>query len=239
MIYVRPAPEPEDFDSQVRRPGLQALRELVGDRRAVPRPGRKRRAVARRIEELASESLPPLWRNCLPRLRTAYRDICSYLGMKIHPATGAATVDHFKPKSVWQILAYEWTNYRLAARQVNASKGEHEDVLDPFEVENGWFELNLGTFEVSASRDLDEALAEKVQATIVRLKLNDPTFCKAREEYHDRYHGLSEAVGNRVREALPLSWLEEECPFVALELERQGRLRPVCEDPGSEPAPDQ
>ena len=144
--------------------------------------------------------------------------------MKIHPATGAATVDHFKPKSKRQELAYEWCNFRLAAHLINTNKDNYEDALDPFEIQNGWFELNVGNFKIKPSDGLDETLKSKVQATIDRLKLNEPTFCKAREEYHDRYHGLSQ--DGCPPDPLPLSWLTEECPDVAFELERQGRLRP-------------
>ena len=177
------------------------------------------------MADIPSANLPFFWRECLPQLRTAYRDTCAYLGMRIHPATGAATIDHFLPNHRHQELAYEWSNFRLAAQQVNANKGEHEDVLDPFDVANGWFVLDIGTFEVRASTELDEIQRKQVEATIARLKLNEPTFRKAREDYHDRYHGLGQPVGNRPVEALPLQWLTEECPYVAHELQRQGRLR--------------
>src|SRR5690606_18223088 len=100
---------------------------------------RRRSVVAARIEDIPMEHLPTFWRRALADLRRAYGDTCAYLGMHIHPATGAATVDHFQPKSKHPAAAYEWTNFRLAAQQVNTNKGEHEDVLDPFQIENGWF----------------------------------------------------------------------------------------------------
>jgi hypothetical protein len=154
--------------------------------------------------------------------------------MKIPRATATATIDHFKPKSTHQELAYEWSNFRLASQQVNTNKGDHEDVLDPFEIENGWFALDIGTFEIRPSPDLDDARRPGVERTISVLRLNEPTFRKAREEYHDRYHGLSDPVGGRPKEPLPLWWLREECPYVAQELQSQGRLR---EEDGAPPAP--
>ena len=235
MIRVDRVPEPPDFETLVRRPGQAALLELIGDPAAPPRRGPRRQKVADRIADIPAANLPTCWRDCLPQLRAAYRDTCAYLGMKIHAATGAATIDHFRPKAAHQELAYEWSNFRLAAQQVNANKGEHEDVIDPFEVEDGWFELNVGTFEIRASPGIDPQQRIRIELTIARLNLNEPTFCKTREEYHDRYHGLGEAVRGDLREALPLAWLREECPYVASELERQARLREA--DGGTIPAP--
>lgn len=145
--------------------------------------------------------------------------------MRIHEATGAATIDHYEPKATHQELAYEWSNFRLCANQINANKGQHEDVLDPFRIESGWFVLRVGSFDVVPADGLDPATRARVEATILRLRLNEPTFRKARQEYHDRYHGLAEPVGSHATEPLPLAWLRRECPYVAFELERQGRLR--------------
>ncbi|MEZ4474959.1 MAG: hypothetical protein R3F60_30040 [bacterium] len=162
--------------------------------------------------------MPPFWRDALPDLRLAYDDVCAYLGMRIHPATGAATVDHFEPRSRNTAGAYEWTNFRLAVARVNSLKGEHQ-VHDPFTIEPGWFVLDIGTFEVKPADGLDAALRAGLCETIRHLGLNEVTFCQARERYHDDYLGLGD------REPLPLEWLQRECPFVAAELARQGRLR--------------
>jgi len=62
------------------------------------RTGPKRKVVAKSFGKISVANLDknPLWREALRDLRKRYRDICATLGMKIHPATGAATVDHFK-----------------------------------------------------------------------------------------------------------------------------------------------
>ncbi|WP_437678874.1 hypothetical protein [Sorangium sp. So ce131] len=145
--------------------------------------------------------------------------------MYIDPATGLATVDHFKSKSKHQRLAYEWSNVRLAAHQINTDKDNYDDVLDPFEIQDGWFVLDLLTFKVDAAEWLDEATRKAVLATRDRLKLNEPTYCAARARYHDLYHGLKTERYDP-DEPLPLKWLLRHCPFVARELHRQGRLRP-------------
>jgi 5-methylcytosine-specific restriction endonuclease McrA len=227
MIHVEQAPEPGDFTKKVRSKGQAALLELIGSPDAPRRRGRPRNRgenPVTRVEDLSSDLLPDIWTEALPDLRKAYRDICAYLGMYIDRATGLATVDHFVPKSKNQALAYEWTNFRLAAHQVNANKGDHEDVLDPFEIKNGVFVLDLGTFKIEPADGLSEEVRKAVIATRERLKLNDPTFCAARARYHDLYHGLKTEPDDP-DEPLPYAWLVRNCPFVAYELRRQGRLR--------------
>ncbi|WP_437575492.1 hypothetical protein [Sorangium sp. So ce887] len=226
MIRVQRAAEPPDFDAKVRQKGKAALAELIGSAEAPTRRGPKRAKLADRVEDIPSEALPAFWTEALPALRAVYRNICAYLGMYIEPATGLATVDHFKPKSNHKALAYEWSNFRLASHQINTSKGNHEDVLDPFEIEDGWFVIDLGTFKVEPAEGLDADLRAAVIATRDRLGLNSPTFCASRARYHDLYHGLKTDPDDP-DEPLPLAWVRRECPFVAHELHRQGRLRPV------------
>ncbi|MCK6527597.1 hypothetical protein L6R50_08550 [Myxococcota bacterium] len=185
--------------------------------------------MATTIDAIPVENLPTFWTRALPELRRRYGNVCGYLGMRIHEATGAATVDHFVPKSRDRRLAYEWSNFRLAAAQVNTNKGDHEDVLDPFEVQDHWFTLDVASFEIAPADDLEAEVRAKVEATISRLGLNDPVFCDARAEYHDRYHGLRTDPDDPP-EPWPLSWLACECPLVARQLRRQGRLR--AEGPG-------
>lgn len=86
--------------------------------------------------------------------------------------------------------------------------------------------LDIGDFEVKPNPAIvDEGLRGRLQRTIDRLHLNEPTFCEARREYHDRYHGLR-TEAHDPEQPYPLWWLEHECPFVAGELRRQRRLRP-------------
>lgn len=220
MIRVEPQPEPPTFDHEVRQPGTALVQELTGDPDAPRRPGPKRRAIAATVA-----GIPPkyfrkdhFWTRCLPDLQVCYGRTCAYLGMQIHPATGASSVDHFRPVEKRPDLAFEWTNYRLATTAVNGRKGSHEDVLDPFQIEDGWFVLDLGTFEVRAGPDLDSGLRSQVEATIRRLGLNEPIYCESRATYHDECLGLGEA------EALGPDWLGRNCPFVAVEMKRQGLL---------------
>ena len=202
MIRVVPAPEPADFDEKVRQPGLRAFerlahREYGGNREAVP-----------------SSEFPDHWRKSLDDLLESYRRICAYLCLYIPRGTGARSVDHMVAKSTAWDQAYEWTNYRLACSLMNSRKGTATTVLDPFDVEDGWFVLELVAFQVLPGDDLDSEVAGAVLATIDRLRLNDDECRGAREEFADEYWSRN----------IPMDYLERHAPFVARELRRQDRL---------------
>ena len=109
---------------------------------------------------------------------------------------------------------YEWRNYRLACALMNARKGARENVLDPFEVEDGWFALELVEFQILPGTGLPPDVAAAVQETIKCLRLSDHVRCKARAEYAEHYWGGEISLG----------YLKRRTPFVAKELARQGRL---------------
>jgi hypothetical protein len=186
LIRVQLQPEPPGFDERVRQPGQRALAAGV-------------------------EPLPPYWRECLDDLWNAYQGICAYLGVLIPRGTGGPSVDHFAPKSRRRELAYEWANYRLVSMLMNARKGAFEDVLDPFEIQTGWFILDLSTLQVMPHPELDAETRRRVEETISRLGLNDPECIEARELYYDAY----------VRNDLSIRQLRRWSPFVASELDRQ------------------
>jgi uncharacterized protein (TIGR02646 family) len=230
MIPVtrKPPPSNFDFNGQVAVPGGNALLELIGDPRAPARKGKPRTVRAQSIDEIPAESLPAYWRRALPALRDAYGHACAYLGLRIHPATGAAEVDHFKPKSRYKHLAYSWENFRLSCKRANTHKGDHEDVLDPFTIHQGLFSLNLfsGEVEIGPAATNPE-IRRQVETTIRRLKLNEePTFVAARKDYIDRHFGIGNLAGLMSQPPMDFLSLEFEAPFVAAEIERQGKRRP-------------
>ncbi|WP_437640668.1 hypothetical protein [Sorangium sp. So ce854] len=190
MIRVPLQPEPACFDALVRQPGLRALAANV-------------------------EHLPPYWRECLDDLRDSYRSICAYLCVLVPRGTGARSVDHIAPKSKRRELAYEWSNYRFVCSLMNARKRDFDDVLDPMEIPDGWFVLELSFLQVLPAEGLDGETRGRVQATIERLKLNDKECIAAREIYYTAY----------LEGGLKLEWLQEWSPFVAREVVRQGLVR--------------
>jgi hypothetical protein len=187
LIRIVPQPEPPDFDRRVRQPGLRALAKD---------PARFR----------------PFWNRCAHQLWDAYQGICAYLCIYIPRGTGARSVDHLAPKSRHPSSAYEWSNYRLVSSLMNSRKREFEDVLDPFEIENGWFILEPSFLQILPNPDLDETRRGQVQATIDRLKLNDEECLEARAGFYREY------IAGHMKFALLAKW----SPFVAAELKRQG-----------------
>ena len=198
MIPVRPGPEPPAFDVDVRQPGLRAIAELVGE--APPRTAGQRHAqVAGLREEIPAAAFPPYWREALDDLLASYDRIC---------------VDHMVAKSVCWDQVYEWRNYRLACALMNSRKGVIASVLDPFEIDESWFGLELVEFQVVRRGDLPPEVAVAVDGTIERLRLNSSACCEARLEYAEDYW----------QRHISVDYLTRHSPFVARELLRQGRL---------------
>jgi len=213
MIPVAMAPEPMRFDTQVRRPGLIAIAEMVGKTPPYPRTaGRAFARIAAQERLIPCSDFPPYWKRALNDLMTAYRETCAYACFRIHPVTGSRSVDHFAPKSRSWRQVYEWSNYRLCCSRLNARKNDFGAVLDPFMIQNGWFQLELLGFQVIPNPSLSRIRKGAIQITIDRLGLND--FRSEREKDAERYW----------RRDISLRVLKEESPFVAIELRRQGRL---------------
>jgi hypothetical protein len=135
----------------------------------------------------------------------------------IEPVTGAASVDHMLPKSMDCGEVYEWRNYRLACALMNGRKNDYRDVLDPFEVDDSWFRIELVGYQVIPAPHLPEDIETRVQATIDRLKLNDYECLKLRETYATAYH-----EGD-----ISPHFLRQRAPFLAREIERAGHLKVV------------
>ncbi|MCY1059720.1 hypothetical protein [Nannocystis sp. SCPEA4] len=212
MIRVNLAPEPPDFDRCVRQPGLNALAEMVGEVAPV-RTGPKREKIADRREDIPSDKLPAYWREAIDDLLRAYHRICAYTGLYIYPVTGAASVDHLVAKSSEWFHVYEWYNYRLACARVNSGKGV-KSPLDPFEIEDGWFELELVGYQVLPGAGTHGQLRAAILATIEALHLNDADYRDARATYAEEY----------LQQHISGDFLRRHAPFVARELQRQGRV---------------
>jgi len=220
MIPIRLADEPDTFQAEVRSLGLIAIAELTGQPPPGKRRGRKRKQLVidgspiTRAEDIPPDKLPTLWTKALGDLHDRYGRMCAYVCIYIEPITGSGTVDHWTPKSVDPGLAYEWKNYRLACSKMNARKGTHTNLIDPFEVKDGWFELEFLTFEVLPCPTLPPALVSRIDNTIAEFDLNCLECRNLREQYVQDYF-----------DGVPLWHLERRSPFIARELRRQGRLR--------------
>ena len=184
MIRVPRAREPETFREKVREPGRRWL-AIAGNRDA-KRP-------------------PRYWRRCQDELRAQFSDRCGYLAMSI---TGGET-DHFVSWRRCQHegrheLVYEWLNQRWASPQMNQAKGAWFEPLDPFEVDDGWFELHLPSLALVATERVPAALREKVDATLRRLGLRDGYDAMI----------LRKAWLERFRRGTPLAVIEQDAPLL-------------------------
>jgi hypothetical protein len=210
MRHINPQPEPGVFKDRVRTPGRRFLKRL----------GR-----TPTTKEFNSHSY---WREILPQLHDSYGGICAYSCHWIPYDTGADTVEHFLPKSIDPQQAYEWKNYRLVCATLNGRKGTHSDVLDPFKVQNGWFVLDFPSLQVKPDRGLNDALKAQIWATITRLGLNDDGTClKSRAKYIRDY-----CMG-----CVNMKHLQQDAPFIAYELKRQGLEHTINDIMGYTPEP--
>lgn len=215
MIRVVAADEPPTFDARVRQPGLRAIAERVGEPATKKRPGPKRLPLAIRREDLKPEHFPSFWQEMSEDLLSAYGRICAYACLYIERLTGAATVDHWAPKSTTWDRVYEWDNYRLACAVLNARKKDYGDVLDPFAVVDGLFALDLVSLK-AVPGPAAGAQTQAVKETVRRLHLDSSDYVEALGDYLEAYRGNH----------ISLTYLEKRAPFLARELRRQGQLRP-------------
>lgn len=198
MIHVSLADEPADFDRSVRSPGCKFLG-------ACPRPSSR------------AFNNHPYWRRALPHLRKSYGDICAYSCHWIAPDTGAASVEHFVPKSSCPKLAYEWDNFRLVCGRFNSRKGDHRDVLDPFRLQNGMFAIVFPGLLVAPAKRLGGDLRDKACRTIERLNLNDEISISARMAYVKDY-----CAGH-----INADFMKRHAPFLFREINRQNMMEKI------------
>ncbi len=110
-------------------------------------------------------------------------------------------------------LAYEWGNYRLAFEKLNSYKGDRDDIVDPFAIEDTWFALNFTNFYVVSGDGLSDNEQELVQRTIRVLRLNkDDSLVEWRFSVVQSY-----SWGHTT-----FDYLQAHFPFIARELRRQG-----------------
>lgn len=148
-------------------------------------------------------------------LLAAYGRICAYACIYIPQLTGSATVDHWAPKSRSWERVYEWDNYRLSCSIMNTRKSTFGDVIDPFEVEEGLFALDLVRLKAVPGPNAG-AREREVEATIKRLGLDGSDYAEALGNFYHPY----------IEGHISLQYLEKCAPFLARELRRQGKLRP-------------
>lgn len=237
MIPVAAQPEPPkeeyDFHHDVYERGEDAIRQLAGLTPLRVWAGRKIKKQTDDVSKVTPAMLRDYdyWTRAMPALHRAYGGMCAYLARYIELVEGPTT-DHFVAlrNGADLMLAYTWSNYRLACSLVNGFKSAFAEVLDPFEVGEGWFALDLVSFKTIVGPLCPQERLDAARATITRLGLDRSEVAETRRRAANVY--LSPPSG---KPPVPLWFLEQNEPFVARELRRQGHLRPEDAPPTATP----
>jgi hypothetical protein len=181
MLRCTLAPEPKDFDQSARQKGNEWLRLNPG------------------------KTPKDLWSGFKPQLEDAFYDRCAYTAM--HVPSGVGTVDHYLSMRNYRELAYEWSNYRHVIGRVNGCKGNLDDlVLDPFEVEDDWFAIQIPDLQLVLTDKIPVELCDKAAFTIEKLQLqNSDWILRQRARYYNGY------LSGRIT----LEQLEADAPMIA------------------------
>lgn len=190
MLRCHMTAEPAEFDTKVRTPGKAWLRKNSGG---------KKRPVA-------------YWRRCDIELAKAFDDRCAYTAMFL----GApGTVDHFVSIDENRALAYEWSNYRYAAGWVNSKKQKvaSREILDPFEVQDDWFELLLPSLQLQVSPHCPAAYRARAERTLEALGLG----------HHEKILRIRQAwLKQYEKGTLTLEALDRMAPLLARAIRKKG-----------------
>jgi hypothetical protein len=151
------------------------------------------------------------WTEFEPDLRDAFDGLCAYCAMK----TMKCEVDHFRPVAVLKEegadkLAYEWKNFRYGEGLMNRKKWKHL-ILDPFDVQDGWFEIELPGLQLLATDAIPQQYRDLASFTLRKLGLRDgEVVVRYRREWFQMYQ----------RGKIPLEGLKEIAPLITAAIER-------------------
>jgi hypothetical protein len=186
VIRFEPAPKPDGFAERVEARGQTWL--------AANTEGRPR----------------DYWSEFKPALAEAFRGLCAYSAM--YEPVG--TVDHFVSCDEDRARAYDWSNYRYASGWLNSSKQDlkSHQVLDPFAVEHGWFELHLPSLQLVVTDCIPIALRDRAACMLDRLHLgHDERVVRQRREWYRMYQDGE----------LTLDRLAKKAPLIAAAVRKQ------------------
>ncbi len=185
-------PEPDGFDKRVRQPGITWLNS---------HPSGSPRAYWNE------------WVECRFHLADGFRYLCGY--SLIHTPVG--TIDHFISSRSDRSLAYEWKNYRYADGWINSCKQDQDaTMLDPFEVEDDWFEILLPSMQMVLAERLEGRISaeqyQRARNTLERLHLvNDPRARNPRRVWYQAY----------LQGKITLEGLDDFAPLLARAIRKQ------------------
>jgi len=184
MIHFDKIVEPPEFDERARKPGLKWLEE---------NPDKRPKNYSSPFK---------------PDLSDGFGRLCAYSVM-FEPV---GTIDHYISVSGNKMLAYEWSNYRFASAWLNSSKKAEDDkILDPFEVQDDWFEILLPSLQLIVTNHVSDEYREKAEYTVKRLRLrDDERIIRQRREWYRMYRDGE----------VNLEGLKKKAPLIARAIEK-------------------
>ncbi len=179
MISIpNPIPKPAQFDAKCKTKGNAWL---------LANPG--------------CERPKDFWSPFKPDLANASEGRCAFGAMWI----SSGTVDHFVAFKVDPALSYDWLNYRYVEGWINSSK-KTITVIDPFIVQDDWFEVILPSLQLICTSAIPAAHAVLAQETIDNLPLkDDERILRVRREWYRMY----------LDREITLEGLEKKAPLIA------------------------
>lgn len=186
MIPVAPIDEPPAFDVACRKAGNTWLAAHVD-----------------------AERPKDLWSPFRLALAAGFKDRCGYAGVYI----ASGHVDHHRAWKTHPELAYEWRNYRYVDGWINQSKSKlGAEVLDPFEVGDGWFEIDLPGLQMRVTDRVPKEFRARAEFTLDRLHLrDDERVLRHRRKWLEMYE----------QRRILIEGLDEVAPLIAAAVRRR------------------
>jgi uncharacterized protein (TIGR02646 family) len=128
----------------------------------------------------------PINQHILPLLKAMTADHCAYCDGYPVGQMSLETIDHFRPKSVYPELAYQWQNLFLCCTRCQAAKKEEfsDHLLKPDEADydfNRFFIMNFDSGEIEVNLLATDPDKVKASYTIELLDLNAKAVCISRQ----------------------------------------------------------
>ena len=163
------------------------------------------------------------WSEFRPALATGFRNLCAYSAM----LDLNGEVDHFVSWNENRSMAYEWANYRYATGWINSCKSALAsiEILDPHEVQDGWFEVSLPSLQLELSTAVPETHRARARRCLDRLRLgHDERIMRQRRAWYAQYQAGK----------LSLEGLADWAPLIAAAVRKQqagGRSQAASRSP--------
>lgn len=138
-----------------------------------------------------------------------FRNLCAYSAM-FEPV---GTVDHYQSCDADRNQAYEWGKLSLCFRMDKQHKQNVDvTVLDPLQVEDGWFEILLPSLQLVLTDAVPPDEKDRAEYTLTRLHLrDDERVIRQRREWYRMYQ----------EGELTLDGLEKKAPLIARAIIKQ------------------